>query len=55
MIAEKTGWTDDYIMWRTSWVNIRMMLADASRMSKNKKPKLKIMQGSDLAKEMGLI
>lgn len=29
MIAEKTGWSYHYILHRMSWINIRMMLADA--------------------------
>ncbi|WP_298063683.1 hypothetical protein [uncultured Rikenella sp.] len=29
LIAEKTGWSYHYILHRMSWINIRMMLADA--------------------------
>ncbi|WP_299457662.1 hypothetical protein [uncultured Rikenella sp.] len=29
MLAEKTGWTYHYIMYRVAWINVRMMLADA--------------------------
>lgn len=32
-IATQTGWTMDYILWKVSWVNIRMMLTDAPRMT----------------------
>lgn len=35
-IAEKTGWTVDYILWRVSWVNLRLMLADAPRIDYSK-------------------
>jgi hypothetical protein len=30
-IATATGWTVDYILWKISWVNIQMMIADAPR------------------------
>lgn len=29
MLAEKTGWSYHYILHRMSWINLRMMLADA--------------------------
>jgi hypothetical protein len=31
MIQKETGWTDDYLLWETSWANIQMKLADAPR------------------------
>lgn len=37
MIYEKTGWTRHYVMWKVSWINIQMMLADAPRMGKKGK------------------
>ncbi|MEZ2337692.1 hypothetical protein AB6735_18745 [Mucilaginibacter sp. RCC_168] len=30
-IIEKTGWTWHYMLWKVSWINIQMMLADAPR------------------------
>lgn len=30
-IAEATGWKWQYILWGITWLNIRMMLADAPR------------------------
>lgn len=53
MIAEKTGWDYDKILWGVSWANIRMMLDDAPALKKVKKKK-KTMLGSDLIKELGL-
>lgn len=29
MIAEKTGWSYRDILYRVSWINLRLMLADA--------------------------
>ena len=29
MIQKETGWTDDYLLWGLSWVNVQMKLADA--------------------------
>lgn len=52
MLADKTGWSYDTILWRVSWVNIRMMLADAPSMKKVKTQKP--MQGDELAKMLGL-
>ncbi|WP_186462322.1 hypothetical protein [Pedobacter suwonensis] len=52
MIAEKTSWSDDYIMWGISWVNLRMMLADAPGMSKKKKTTE--VTGDELAKILGI-
>lgn len=31
MVAEKTGWTYHYVTTGVSWINIRMMLADAPK------------------------
>jgi len=53
MIAEKTGWSYDYIMWGIPWINIRMMLADAPGMSKKSKQVVEV-TGDELAKKMGL-
>jgi hypothetical protein len=33
-IIEKTGWTRHYMLWKVSWLNIGMMLADAPKMVK---------------------
>lgn len=30
-VQEKTGWTDDYLLWEISLANIRMKLADGLR------------------------
>ena len=30
-IQKETGWSHDYIMWKESWFNIQMKLADATR------------------------
>lgn len=54
MIAEKTGWSDEQILWRISWSKIRMMLADAPAMKKAKKNKKQILEGDELAKMLGL-
>jgi hypothetical protein len=35
-VQRETGWTDEYLLWETSWVNIRMKLADAPRYSYSK-------------------
>lgn len=53
MIAEKTGWNDRYMMWGITWVNLRMMVADAPT-AKRVKKKAKTMEGDELAKLMGL-
>jgi hypothetical protein len=29
MLQKETGWTDDYVLWGTSWANLQMKLADA--------------------------
>jgi len=52
MIAEKTGWSDDYIMWGITWLNLRMMLADAP--GTTKKPKTIMVDGDQLAKHLGI-
>lgn len=51
----------DEILYKRSWINIKMMLADAPRLSKrSKKPKSKTdkkiipIDGADFAKELGL-
>ncbi|WP_017258396.1 hypothetical protein [Pedobacter arcticus] len=36
-IAQDTGWTVHYILWKVSWAQIQMMLADAPGL--RKKPK----------------
>lgn len=28
-IIKQTGWTRHYVLWGESWINIRLMLADA--------------------------
>nr|WP_157535909.1 hypothetical protein [Mucilaginibacter sp. L294] len=53
-IAERTGWTYHYILWGTSWVNIRLMLADAPAMKRVKKQPKKV-SGSQLAAKFGLL
>jgi hypothetical protein len=40
ILQKETGWTDDYILWGTSWVNLQMKLADAPHYSYNKKEKV---------------
>lgn len=57
MIAERTGWSYKEILWGTSWLNFKMMLADAHRMKKIKpeRKKTTIIQGDELAKELGLL
>ncbi|QNK63947.1 hypothetical protein H7F33_05495 [Pedobacter sp. PAMC26386] len=53
MIAEKTGWTEKYIMRKVSWESIQRMLADAPAMKKVKtEPKL--FEGDELAKILGM-
>jgi hypothetical protein len=37
MIQKETGWTDDYILWGTSWANLQMKLADAPRYRSGKR------------------
>jgi len=27
-IQKETGWTDEYLLWEISWVNVRMKLID---------------------------
>lgn len=51
----------DEILYKRSWINIKMMLADAPRLSKrSKKPESKTdkeiipIDGADFAKELGL-
>lgn len=39
-IQEKTGWTDDQILWEHSLVNLRMKLADAVRYSSKEEVKV---------------
>lgn len=29
LLQKETGWTDDYILWGTSYVNLQMKLSDA--------------------------
>jgi len=53
MIAEKTGWSYRFIMWGITWINLKMMLADAPAM-KRVKNKVKTIEGDELAKIMGL-
>ena len=36
LLQKETGWTDDYILWGTSWANLQMKLADAPRYSYKK-------------------
>ncbi|WP_185955174.1 hypothetical protein [Solitalea koreensis] len=52
-VTEKTGWTYHYIMWGISWINIRMMLADAPGFKRQKKQPKKV-SGSELAKLLNL-
>lgn len=33
-VIKETGWTWHYILWRVSWVNIMMMMADRSGFKK---------------------
>lgn len=44
-VQEKTGWTDDYLLWGISLANIRMKLADGLKYSKG--PKLKEIEDFD--------
>jgi len=37
LLQKETGWTDDYILWGTSWVNLQMKLADAPYYKYNSK------------------
>lgn len=30
LLQKETGWSDEYILWGTSWVNLQMKLADAA-------------------------
>ncbi|QXU42089.1 hypothetical protein [Pedobacter sp. D749] len=53
MIAEKTGWTEKYIMQKVTWESLRRMLADAPAMKKVK-PKPKVLEGDELAKILGM-
>lgn len=50
MIAEKTGWSYREILYKRSWINIRMMLADApsTKYVKKKDDDLVVMDGDDL-------
>lgn len=58
MIAEKTGWTYEFILDGLPWFTLRMMLADAPGMKKGKKTKqllpVKKVQGDELLKILGL-
>lgn len=42
MVAEKTGWSWDEILYKRSWINVRMMLADAPRLGKASKKRRKL-------------
>ncbi|MES2651266.1 MAG: hypothetical protein V4663_05970 [Bacteroidota bacterium] len=50
MIMEKLGMSWYEIMWKRSWINIEMMLADAPRMAKkNKEDTVPTLTGKQLA------
>lgn len=58
LVAEKTGWSYNEIVYKRSWINIRMMLADAPGTKYAKKGKsgrkLVMMSGDDLVKKLKL-
>lgn len=47
MLQKETGWTDDYVLWGTSWANLQMKLADAPRYTYSKKEKVKTIVNED--------
>lgn len=59
MIMKETGMSWDDVLYKRSWINIKMLLADAPRLNKasktghNKKEVIPI-SGSDLASNLGL-
>jgi len=38
-IQEKTGWTHEYILWKESWFNLQIKMADAPRTVRGSKTK----------------
>jgi hypothetical protein len=41
LLQKETGWTDEYVLWGTSWANLQLKLADAAHYNYGKKkPKL---------------
>ena len=58
MIMKETGMSWDEVLYKRSWINIRMLLADAPRLGGNSKSssnkKITPISGEDLAKQLGL-
>lgn len=58
MIMKETGMSWDEVLYKRSWINIRMLLADAPRLEGNSKSssnkKITPISGEDLAKQLGL-
>lgn len=59
MVMKETGMSWDEVLYVRSWVNIRMLLADAPRLTKvsnnnNTTKKVIPIAGSDLARNLGL-
>jgi hypothetical protein len=46
-LQKETGWTDEYILWGTSWLNLRLKLADAPYYSYRKSNTVKEAKNED--------
>jgi hypothetical protein len=50
-IIKELGFTWHYMMWKISWINIQMMLADAPRYNAEDKEEIKVATSIDDFKE----